>query len=310
MNQNVTTTTTAGASAGASAGVGASAGPGVSTTIKNGKITGAGLDFVLIDGSYFIFYRYFALNLWWKNAKTGEKPDIACNDDPEFIEKFRKTFAFRIAEMNECLGIPDSIKLVGKDCKRSEIWRNCLYPGYKITRSKDDEFGVGKFFKYTYDEKLFEAAGVDSILYYDNLEADDCIAITTKHLRETYPEAHIWIIANDMDYLQLRDSHVHLRNLKYQDLVKSKNSSGNAEQDLFCKIVSGDKSDNIPAVFKKCGIKTARKYYHDQELFNKMLTETPDAEELYQLNQTLVDFDYIPSDLVEGFRKECLKLPN
>ena len=103
---------------------------------------------------------------------------------------------------------------------------------------------------------------------------------------------------------------VHIRNLKYQDLLKSKSSSGNPEQDLFCKIVSGDKSDNIPAIFKKCGIKTARKYYHDQDLFSKILTETPHAQDLYNLNQTLIDFDYIPTDLVEGFRTECLKLPN
>jgi 5'-3' exonuclease len=248
--------------------------------------------------------------VWWKNAKSGDIPDISCNDDPAFIEKFKKTFEYRIAEMDERLGIDSSIKLVGKDCKRCDIWRNVLYPHYKITRTKDNEFGVGPFFQMTYDDKLFEAAGVDAILSYDHLEADDCIAITTKHLRATYPNAHIWIIANDMDYLQLQDSHIHLRNLKYQDLVLSKNSTGNPGKDLFCKIVAGDKSDNIPAIFKKCGIKTARKYYHDQDLFSKILTETPHAQDLYNLNQTLIDFDYIPTDLVEGFRTECLKLPN
>ena len=267
------------------------------------------LNFILIDGSYFVFYRYFALNLWWKNAKSGEKPDISCNDEPEFIEKFKKTFQIRVDEMNDCLGIDKSIKLVGKDCKRSDIWRNRLYPSYKITRTKDDEFGVGRFFELTYQDKLFEAAGVDSILSYDHLEADDCIAITTKHLRLTYPEAHIWIIASDMDYLQLSDSHVHLRNLKYQDLCKSKNSTGDPEEDLFCKIVAGDKSDNIQSIFKKCGIKTARKYFQDQELFYKTIDETSKAEELYALNRTLVDFNYIPYDLVEGFRVDCLKLP-
>jgi 5'-3' exonuclease len=267
------------------------------------------LNYVLIDGSYFVFYRYFALNVWWKNAKSGDKPDISCNDDPVFIEKFKKTFNERIQEMNKCLGIESSIKLIGKDCKRSDIWRNRLYPSYKITRSKDDEFGVGKFFQLTYDDKLFEAAGAESILSYDHLEADDCIAITTRHLLETYPEAHIWIIANDMDYIQLGSDRVHLRNLKYQDLLRSKSSSGNVEKDLFCKIVAGDKSDNIPPIFKKCGIKTAQKYFEDQESFYNALETTEHAEELYALNRTLVNFEYIPYDLVEGFRTECLKLP-
>lgn len=285
-------------------GAGASAGA-TSTASKDKQTT----NFILIDGSYFIFYRYFALNLWWKNAKAGDKPDISCNDDPAFIEKFKKTFEFRIDEMNDCLGIEHSIKLVGKDCKRCDIWRNHLYPHYKLTRTKDDEYGVGKFFQLSYDDKLFENAGVDAILSYQHLEADDCIAITARHLRTTYPDAHIWIIANDMDYLQLGDDHVHLRNLKYQDLTKSKSSSGDAEQDLFCKVVAGDRSDNIPPMFKKCGIKTARKYYKDQVLFNKMVDETKDAEDIYYLNRTLIDFNYIPSDLVEGFRTECLMLP-
>jgi 5'-3' exonuclease len=265
--------------------------------------------FVLIDGSYFVFYRYFALNVWWKNAKSGDKPDISCNDDPAFIEKFKKTFESRIAEMNDCLGLASSIKLAAIDCKRADIWRNHIYPDYKLTRTKDDEFGVSKFFKLTYDEKLFEAAGVDATLMYQHLEADDCIALTTMHLRATYPDAHIWIIANDHDYLQLQDDHVHLRNLKYQDLTQSKNSSGDSQQDLFCKIVAGDKSDNIRAIFKKCGIKTARKYYHDQDLFEKALAAEPNAEDLYCLNRALVDFNYIPSDLAEGFRTECLLLP-
>jgi len=266
-------------------------------------------NFVLIDGSYFVFYRYFALNVWWKNAKSGDKPDISCNDDPAFIEKFKKTFESRIAEMNDCLGLASSIKLAAIDCKRADIWRNHIYPDYKLTRTKDDEFGVSKFFKLTHDEKLFEAAGVDATLMYQHLEADDCIALTTMHLRQTYPDAHIWIIANDHDYLQLQDDHVHLRNLKYQDLTQSKNSSGDSQQDLFCKIVAGDKSDNIRAIFKKCGIKTARKYYHDQDLFEKALATEPNAEDLYRLNRALVDFNYIPSDLAEGFRTECLLLP-
>jgi 5'-3' exonuclease len=274
---------------------------------------GAGADtmnFILIDGSYFVFYRYFALNVWWKNAKSGDKPDTSCNEDPAFIEKFKKTFESRIAEMDDCLGLHSSIKLAAIDCKRADIWRNHLYPAYKLTRTKDDEFGVSKFFALTYEEKLFEAAGVDALLMYQHLEADDCIAITTMHLRKTYPEAHIWIIANDHDYLQLHDDHVHLRNLKYQDLTQSKSASGDPVQDLFCKIVAGDKSDNIRSIFKKCGIKTAQKYYNDQELFYKALIAEPHSEDMYCLNQTLVDFNYIPSDLVEGFRKECLLLPD
>ena len=40
------------------------------------------MNFVLIDGSYFVFYRVFDLLVWWKNAK----PDI------ELVEQFKLRF--------------------------------------------------------------------------------------------------------------------------------------------------------------------------------------------------------------------------
>ena len=48
--------------------------------------------FILVDTSYWIFYRYFAIMQWWKHAY----PDIELFEDPyenkEFVEKFTKTF--------------------------------------------------------------------------------------------------------------------------------------------------------------------------------------------------------------------------
>ena len=77
-----------------------------------------------------------------------------------------------------------------------------------------------------------------------------------------------------------------------------------AEKDLFCKIVSGDKSDGIPSVFKKCGIKTAEKYWNDKENFNKKLESDLDAVEQYELNKMIIDFNNIPPALVLGFKKK------
>ena len=89
-------------------------------------------------------------------------------------------------------------------------------------------------------------------------------------------------------------------NLKLKALTDSKNSFNDKEKDLFCKIVMGDKSDAKPSVFKKCGIKTASKYYHDRELFNKKLREG-DCAAKYELNKTLVDFNRIPEHFVKEF---------
>ena len=69
---------------------------------------------------------------------------------------------------------------------------------------------------------------------------------------------------------------------------------------MFCKIITGDKSDNIPSVFPKCGIKTAEKYYNDKELFEKKLETTPNAKELYERNRMIIDFNYIPKEYVNN----------
>lgn len=273
-------------------------------------------NYILIDGSYFIFYRYYALNVWWSHqtAMGGDPPPQEelphshahggsgqMGLPPEFIEKFKSTFVSKIHDIDKKLKLKNTIKYVGKDCRRSDIWRTALYPEYKGTRDSTTTFLGAPLFKMVYDEQLYEKAGVQQILSYPSLEADDCIALMTKHLYKTEPDAHIWIIASDMDYLQITNDRIHLYDLKFKNICDK--SSGDPLEDLFCKIVAGDKSDNIPSVFKKCGIKTAQKYFKDRDLFAKKLAADKEAQEIYKLNTTLVDFNCIPTELVEGYSK-------
>ena len=67
------------------------------------------------------------------------------------------------------------------------------------------------------------------------------------------------------------------------------------------KIITGDKSDNIKGVFKRCGLKTACKYYENKELFEKKLKNEEGAMDRYLLNKKLIDFNEIPEDLVNNF---------
>ena len=177
---------------------------------------------------------------------------------------------------------------------------------YKESRDKDDGFLGGPFFKLAYDG-LFQKSGAHAVVGYPRLEADDCVALTVERIKESVADAKIWIITSDMDYLQLSDENVYLYNLKYQDITQSKNATGNPECDKFCKIVCGDKSDDIPGVFAKCGIKTAIKLYNNPETFKKKLEKEDGAKERFERNTRLVDFNMIPSELRLAFRRDVLK---
>ena len=142
------------------------------------------------------------------------------------------------------------------------------------------------------------------IFEYPTLEADDCIAILTNNILEKYPNAHITIITSDMDYLQLAQSNVCLYDLKYRKLTEKKSSFNDSQKDLFVKILVGDKSDNIKGVFKKCGPKTAIKYFENKELFEQKLKSEDGAMERYLLNKKIIDFNGIPEELVKNFKQK------
>jgi len=261
------------------------------------------MNYLLLDTSYIIFYRYFALLQWWKLAKK----DIALPENPsecpEFVEKFTKLFLEQITNIKKKLKIhKEECKVIAaRDCPRKEIWRNELFPQYKESRYKDDAFMGGKFFKLVYENDLISKAGVEHILKYDKLEADDIVAITKNYIRKKYPESSIYIITNDQDYLQLSDENTKLFNLQFKNLLDNKKVFPEADKNLFYKIVLGDKSDCIPPILTGCGPKTTEKYYENKELFLKTLDKNEGAKERYELNKKLVSFSEIPDELVNGF---------
>lgn len=264
--------------------------------------------YIFIDGSYFCFYRYHSLLTWWRNAypeQTDVLQDPYAND--KFVEKFKKTFIDNVAKIPKGLKIGKDVNyniIVGKDCKRENIWRYELFPKYKANRANgpEDGFMGGPFFKMAYEEELFIKGGARAIIKHPHLEADDCIALSVKHLLNKYDDdVEIYIITSDKDYLQLAKENVHIYNLAFKDLTEQKSCTKDAECDLFCKILTGDVSDNIPSVFPKCGPKTALKYYNDRELFLKKLEEKEEYKKQYELNKTIIDFANIPVELENEF---------
>ena len=258
--------------------------------------------YLLLDTSYLIFYRYYALIQWWKIAKSDEELGNP-SENLEFIEKFDKTFLECVNNIKKKLKINKEkvCVIAARDCPRSEIWRNKLFDSYKEHRVQDDSFMGGPFFKRVYNEGLLEKSGVNFVLKYNELEADDIIAISKKFIEINKNEKDIiYIITNDQDYLQLINESTLIFNLKFKELNSTKKSFKDPEKDLLCKIILGDKSDNIPSVFAKCGIKTVEKYLDDNELLQSDLDKY-NVRERFNFNKKIIDFNEIPFELENSF---------
>ena len=274
-------------------------------------ITNTSPTFIFVDASYFIFHRYYALRSWLKIGSSIEEQEELSNNpilSAKFVETYTRSFIDKFRSIPTNLDIADNvtpIMIVGKDCPRSEIWRTKLFPSYKNNRP--NKSNIKPFFQLTYDNELFIKGGAKAILQHPHLEADDCIAISVKHLLKTYPKCSINIITADKDYLQLVGPRVVIYDLKFNKLTDQKSSLGSPECDLFCKIVAGDISDNIVSIFPKCGPKTALKYFENMELFEKKLQESEEYRDKYLLNTTLIDFNRIPEVLVEEFMTSPVK---
>ena len=260
---------------------------------------------IFIDGSYFVFFRYYALISWWKLAKKDNPLPEKPFESEEFTAAFKRLFIKKVKEIPKKLKIKDAVIIVGKDCPRANIWRNEFIDNYKGTRDYTNFHGQPGFV-IAY-ESLFKEAGVKHIIKHPTLEADDCIAIATKHLINTMENVKITIITADHDYMQLIDEDTEIFTLKYKPLRTKKNSTYDSECDLFCKIITGDKSDNICGVFKKCGKVTALKLWNDKNSLEKKL-DKENSREIFERNKKIIDFRGIPTKLSDEFLKEFIKI--
>lgn len=261
-------------------------------------------NYLFIDGSYYIFYRFHALRNWFKLSHPEEPLNIPFENE-EFRTKFITSFNKKLQEIPKKLNLSNYQVIIGKDCKRENIWRMEHHNSYKGTRDEGRtiETNPGDFFKIVYENNMFiDAFGLDTkIIHHKFLEADDCIALYVNNLIENEPEAKITIITSDTDYLQLlKTSNIQIYNLNFKTVNNLKNSTGNYEKDLLKKIIMGDKSDNIPALFNKCGEKTVQKYLNDELLFNKELIKQ-NKQYQYELNRLLIDFNEIPENYKNEF---------
>lgn len=250
---------------------------------------------LLIDLSYFIFYRYYATYTWYKKQNGAIEKVMR---DPIFIEKYDKIFEQTIVDLQRKHEIDWDVVYFAKDCQRDEIWRVEHYADYKKGRDEKLETFDKEIFKHSICSTIpaMQAKyGGCHILSVDKLEADDIVAIVKTHVRSNEDQREIVIVTNDNDYVQLIDDYTLVVNLQGRDL-KSRIDSEPLTY-LQQKIILGDKSDNIPSIAKKIGEKTSSKLARDADALSALFKKNPDAKAQYELNRMLISFDYIPQSL-------------
>lgn len=260
--------------------------------------------YLLIDTSYYVFYRYFATLRWFtfqqpKNEETGVSVPIdydTLHENEEFIAAFKKHMKAEFIKLQKKWKVPFENIIFCNDCPRNEIWRCTLYPEYKGGRVLAAHFNRGIF------PMFYEFLCIEGIRFVEcnNLEADDMVWILSNmiHSDNVSPESRIIIITNDNDYLQMKAPHIEIYNVQGKGTDLCTRSMGDPITDLYMKICTGDKSDNIPPICQKIGTVTAENFAKMTEDERNAWIDTKGAEcrSQFELNKRLISFTEIPCE--------------
>jgi 5'-3' exonuclease len=250
---------------------------------------------ILIDSSYYVFYRYFATMRWFMfQNKVFDIPTITENE--EYISYFTKHTQSDITKIcRKWKTVKENIVFCG-DCQRCDIWRNDIYKDYKGNRITNENFNGDIFVVF---EKILNDMSIQKQIF-DRLEADDIVFLIQKELKKN-PMNNIVIITNDNDYLQMVDKNIEIFNMQFKDI--SQRGLCDPKTDLYQKILFGDKSDNIikisPNMTKQKSIEISKM---DIEDIHDWATKE-NVLENFELNMKLISFDHIPAEIVKNFYK-------
>ena len=252
--------------------------------------------FLVVDQGYFVFYRYFAIQQWFRHSHEAEE-HAEMETHPDFLEMLSKRLLTSLEDLVKQHRVDWSRVIVCCDGTRSQLWRTkTLKDDYKSHRQAPS--GIGHAFQVmtSHLTQLQESKGI-TVLKHVEMEADDIVATVHRYLRQHSSDDMITIIATDADYFQLLDEKTQLKALNKRDPTKQ--SLGNQQLDLTVKIIQGDTSDGIPGCFPRCGRKTAIKLANDPKLLESYFQKHEGSRELYRHNQQMIDFSSIPEHLSE-----------
>jgi 5'-3' exonuclease len=266
--------------------------------------------FLLIDSSYVSFHRFFSTLIWYNNIyQKEEENDYDWSENPIFMKYFNETYMKSLLKFKGIYNVPFNQMIIVRDCPRETIWRMSIYPEYKATRKntcsyKNKKYNIGNIFKHIYNKlypELEELYGF-KIVKIDKAEADDVIAVLANKITEYDKNRLIIIISNDNDYLQLVNQKTLIWSL--QNKLLNTKVEMTVQEMLLRKILKGDESDNIPSLVGNMQEKEIIELIQNNDKFEEWLNKDKHRK-LYENNQTLIDFNYIPSDLKDKILHEC-----
>jgi 5'-3' exonuclease len=248
---------------------------------------------MLVDSSYLTYNRFYA-SLKIFESKYNKKVLPEDINDVVFLDIFTKNYFRSLKKMIKRFRINYMNVYLVRDCPRANIWRMDEMPKYKknrdnTTKYQSNKYNIGSIFKYVYSNiypYLMNNYGVN-VIKVEQAEADDVIAVMSKMYNINELCNVIYIISEDKDMFQLlKYNKVKIYNMKFKRL----GVGIDPEEFTNKKIILGDKSDNIGGLYIKD---------IDTSVVNTDLIKIIDNNCLLSRNRKLIDFDYIPEEIVD-----------
>ena len=280
-----------------------------------------------VDTSYVTYHILFsAVNKWKSESPNSDVLDDDTNSDetdrvditvyPDFMDILKnkiydtlRNIKTIVTDFNSTYGnrLRGPILFVMDPPQDAKLksWRYLIYKDYKGQRSASrasHPFNVRKVFneviRILLETDIYRSKFDLDFVYADGCEADDIIAVYLSD--ESVADCKKLLIANDKDYLQLENvTQLTLEKKEveieqpYPQLI-----TVTPQTYLLAKIITGDKSDNIPQVFPMVAYKKAvKKYVANLQYLSESLDADAVAKDRFMKNTQLIDFKRIPKSI-------------
>jgi len=183
-------------------------------------------------------------------------------------------------------------------------WRRDIFPNYKYSRRKnrvDSDFDWDNIFQIITEIKNEIRDNFPYVvMYVENCEADDIIAVLSKHYHQN---ESIMIISGDKDFIQLQ----RYKNVKQFAPIQKKNIGEDLDPNQFLveQIIKGDRSDGVPNILSpdNCfvtGEKQKPITKKRLEEYQHLKTKEVEIQKNIDRNTNLIDLSKIPQQHEEN----------